>query len=267
MRVAATVYSGIRYRRRRSKGFAKFLRRKSIVWWAVLGLATFFALNLVYQVIRKPGELFAPVSGSFAKNPAATWQSYGALFEKYSTSIISSELLAALAQVESDGNPVARTYWRWQWSWNPLEIYRPASSALGMFQLTDGTFAEARKFCIRDHRVASEEPRSHSSSCWFNGFYTRTLPSHAVELTAAYLHQSVIDTLAARRAVKASPSQQQKLAAVIHLCGVKKGETFAARGFRAAPGELCGTHSLQRYLSQIDLMKKRFAQLAASSGD
>lgn len=262
MRVAATVLSGVRYRRRKSRRFAKLLRKRRFVFWCILGLAAFFALNLVYQVIRKPGELFAPVSASFAKNPAATWQSYGALFEKYSTSIIAPELLAALAQVESDGNPVARTYWRWQWSWNPLEIYRPASSALGMFQLTDGTFAEARKYCIRDHRVASEEPRPNSSSCWFNSFYTRTLPSHAVELTAAYLHQRVVDTLAARRAIKASPIQKQQLAAVIHLCGLKRGETFAARGFRAAPGELCGTHSLQRYLTQIDLMKKRFARLA-----
>jgi len=260
--VAATVLSGVWYRRRRSRGFVKLLRKRSVVWWCVLGLAASFALNLIYQVIRKPGELFAPVSGSFAKDPRSTWQSYGALFEKYSTSIIPPELLAALAQVESDGNPVARTYWRWQWSWNPLEIYRPASSALGMFQLTDGTFAQARKYCIRDHRVASEQPRPNSGSCWFNGFYTRTLPSHAVELTAAYLHQSVVDTLAARQAIKANALQKQKLAAVIHLCGVKKGETFAAKGFRAAPGELCGTHNLQRYLSKVDSMKKRFARLS-----
>jgi len=219
---------------------------------------------LIYQVIRKPGELFAPVSGSLSKSPASTWQSYGALFEEYSTSIISPELLAALAQVESDGNPIARTYWRWQWSWNPFEIYRPASSALGMFQLTDGTFAEARKYCIRDHKVVTEDPWRDPSSCWFNGFYTRTLPSHAAEMTAAYLHQSVVNTLAAHRATKASRAQKQKLAAVIHLCGLKRGETFAAHGFRVAPGELCGTHSLPRYLTQIDLMKKRFARLAGN---
>jgi hypothetical protein len=219
---------------------------------------------LVYQVIRKPGEIFAPVSGSLAKTPASTWQSYGALCEKYSTSIVSPELLAALAQVESDGNPVARTYWRWQWSWNLFEIYRPASSALGMFQLTDGTFAEARKYCIHDHKVATEDPKQNSDSCWFNGLYTRTLPSHAIELTAAYLHQSVVNTLAARGTTKASPGQKQKLAAVIHLCGLKRGETFAAAGFRVTPGALCGKHNLQRYLGQIDLMKKRFARMAGS---
>src|SRR3989442_11702471 len=159
---------------------------------------------------------------------------------------------------------MARTYWRWRLSWNPFEIYRPASSAVGMFQITDGTFAVARKYCIRDHTVVTEGPWYDPSSCWFNSLYARSLPSHAVEMTAAYLHQSVVDTLAARRTAKVSRAQKQKLAAVIHLCGVKRGETFAARGFRVAPRERCGTHSLERYLIQIDLMKKRFARLAGS---
>jgi hypothetical protein len=235
-----------------------------MVSWCVLGIVGFFALNLIYQIIRKPGELFAPISGSLSKSPVSTWQSYGALFEEHSTSIISPEFLAALAQVESDGNPMARTYWRWQWSWNPFDIYRPASSAVGMFQITDGTFAVARKYCIRDHTVVAEGPWYDPSSCWFNSLYARSLPSHAVEMTAAYLHQGVVDTLAARRTAKVSRAQKQKLAAVIHLCGVKRSETFAARGFRVAPRERCGTHSLERYLIQIDLMKKRFARLAGS---
>lgn len=232
--------------------------------WCVLGIVGFFALNLIYQVVRKPGELFAPISGSLSKNPASTWESYGAIFEEHSTSIISTEFLAALAQVESDGNPVARTYWRWQWSWSPFEIYRPASSAVGMFQITDGTFAEARQYCIRNHTVVSEGPWHDWNSCWFNSLYARILPSHATELTAAYLHRSVVDILAARHTAKVSLMQKQRLAAVIHLCGPKRGETFAARKFRAMPGEHCGTHSLQPYLTQIDLMKKRFAQLAGN---
>jgi len=219
---------------------------------------------LIYQVIRKPGEIFAPISGSLSKSPASTWQSYGAVFEERSTSIISREFLAALAQVESDGNPIALTDWRWQWSWNPFEVYRPASSALGMFQITDGTFAEARKYCIRDHTVVTEGPWYDLSSCWFNSLYARTLPSHAAEMTAAYLHRKVVDTLAARGTAKVSLAQKQKLAAVIHLCGLKRGETFAARGFRVTQGELCGTHRLQRYLIHIALMTQRFARLAVN---
>jgi hypothetical protein len=236
--------------------------KRAIVWWCVLGIAGFFALNLIYQVVRKPGEMFAPISGTLSKSPVSTWESYGALFEEYSTSFISPEFLAALAQVESDGNPVARTYWRWQWSWKPFEIYRPASSALGMFQMTDGTFAEARKYCVRDHTVLTEGRWDDPNSCWFNSLYTRTLPSHSIEMTAAYLHQSAVNILATRRTAKTSMAQKQRLAAVIHLCGLKRGDAFAARGFQLTPGELCGTHSLQRYLTQIDAMKKRFARLA-----
>jgi len=37
---------------------------------------------------------------------------YGPLFRRHSTVVITPELLAALAQVEGAGNPVARTYWR-----------------------------------------------------------------------------------------------------------------------------------------------------------
>jgi hypothetical protein len=259
--MTAIVHSGVRYLRRKSRKSRTLHWKGAIVLWCVLGIVGFFALNLIYQVVRKPAEVFAPISGSLSKNPASTWESYGALFEEHSTDIISAEFLAALAQTESDGNPLAHTYWRWQWSWSPFEIYRPASSAVGLFQITDGTFAEARKYCIRSHTVMSEGPWHDLKSCWFNHLYARIVPTHAIEMTAAYLHQRVLGILAVRNAAKVSLAQKQKLAAVIHLCGAKRGESFAARGFRAARGELCGTHSLERYLAQIDLMRKRFARL------
>jgi hypothetical protein len=264
--VTATLYSAIRYGRQKPRRSSRFHWKGALIWYCALAIGAFFALNWIYQVIRKPGEIFAPVSDSFLKSPESTWRSYGPLFEQYSTNIISPEFLAALAQVEGSGNPIAHTYWRWQWSWNPFEVYRPASSALGMFQITDGTFAEARKYCVRDHKVVSDGPWYDLSSCWFNSLYTRTLASHASEMTAAYLHRKVVNTLAAQRAAKVSLAQQQKLAAVIHLCGLKRGETFVARGFRVTPGERCGTHSLRRYLIQVDLMKKVFARLRGGNG-
>jgi hypothetical protein len=263
--VTATVYSGIRYFRQKSRRVTRSRWKGAIVWYCVLAIGGFFGLNWIYQVIRKPGEIFAPVSASLSKSPESTWQSYERLFEKHSTNIISPEFLAALAQLEGSGNPIARTYWRWQWSWNPFDVYRPASSALGMFQITDGTFAEARKYCIRDHKVVTDGRWYDLRSCWFNSFYTRTIPSHSIEMTAAHLHRSVVDTLAARPTPKVSLAQQQKLAAVIHLCGLKRGESFVRRGFRATPGECCGTHSLQRHLNQVDLMRKRFARLRGIS--
>ena len=264
--MTASVYSGTRrYFGQKSRGVIRPRWKGAIAWYCVLAIGGFFGLNWIYQVIRKPGELFAPVSASLSKSPESTWQSYGSLFEKHSTNIISPEFLAALAQLEGSGNPIARTYWRWQWSWNPFEVYRPASSALGMFQITDGTFAEARKYCIRDHQVVPDGPWYNPRSCWFNIFYTRTLASHSSEMTASYLHRAVVNTLAAHRTPKISLAQQQKLAAVIHLCGLKRGETFVTQGFRATASERCGTHRLQRYLVKVDLMKKQFARLRGVS--
>src|SRR5207302_10778664 len=106
-------------------------------------------LNIAYQMIRKPTELFVFVGHALDKDPSETWRQYGPLFRKLSTATITPELLAALAQVESSGNPVARTYWRWRWSLNPLAIYRPASSAIGLFQMTDPARTEAARFRIR----------------------------------------------------------------------------------------------------------------------
>jgi hypothetical protein len=246
---------------RRSKKIRRCHRKHVIVWYCVLAIVGFFALNWIYQLIRKPGEIFAPISDAFSKSPESTWQSYGGLFEKYSTSLLPPEFLAALAQIESTGNPIPRTYWRWQWSWNPFEVYRPASSALGMFQITDGTFAQARKYCIRHHQVVSEGPWHDLGSCWFNGLYFRTLAAHSSEMTAAYLHRSVVNALAAHRTARVRVAQKLELASVIHLCGLKRGKTFVAQGFRVAPGERCGNHNLRRYLTQVELMRKRFARL------
>ncbi len=227
-----------------------------IVVLAVALVVVWSAANWTYQVIRKPSELFFPVSGTLTKAPAETWRSYAPLFRRHSTAVITPELLAALAQVEGAGDPVARTYWRWQVAWHPFEVYRPASSAVGMYQITDPTFREARRYCVRDHVVVEDE-------CWFRGLYTRVLPSHAVELTAGLLDRGVARTLERRRIAAATPRQKQDLAAIIHLCGEGAGDAYARRGFRLTPGQRCGDHDPARYLAQVNGMKRYFARLAA----
>jgi hypothetical protein len=241
-----------RWARRRLKGAPR---------WAQIGVALSILLlvsaaaNLAYQVARKPTELFFPIGSALDKSPAETWRDYGPLFRRYSTAAIPPELLAALAQVEGAGNPVARTYWRWRLTWHPFGLYEPASSAVGMYQMTDGAFAEARRFCIRDHAVVEE--------CWLNGLYTRVLPSHAIELAAIYLDRKVAAILAERPPLHASARQKQDLAAIVHLCGAGPARAFARRGFRLAPGERCGDHAAAAYLSGVHGMARRFQSLAA----
>jgi len=157
---------------------------------AIVVVTLWSAVNWTYQVIRKPTELFFPVSGAFTKTPRETWRQYGPLFRAHATDVITPDLLAALAQIEGAGNPVARTYWRWRLTWNPFRVYEPASSAVGMYQITDATFREAKRFCIHGHVVVENGAWYDPSSCWFNSLYTRVVPSHAVEMTAALLDRS-----------------------------------------------------------------------------
>lgn len=226
---------------------------------ALLVVAIWVAVNWVYQVIRKPSELFFPVDRVLAKAPSDTWRQYGSVFRAHSTAVITPELLGALAQVESAGDPLARTYWRWQLGWNPLALYLPASSAVGMFQLTDATFQEARRYCIHDHVVVEAGPWNELRSCWFNHLYTRVIPSHAVELTAALLDRQVARVLARHRLAGAALKQKQDLAALIHLCGEGAGSAYARRGLRLTPGQRCGDHDVRRYLGQVNALKRQFA--------
>jgi hypothetical protein len=223
---------------------------------AAMAIAVFAVTNLVYQVLRKPTEIFFPISGVFNKAPAETWRRYAVLFREYSTASVTPELLAALAQVESMGNPLARTYWRWRLTWNPFAIYQPASSAVGMYQMTDAAFAEARRHCITRHVVVED-------SCGFSGFYTRILPSHAVELTAVLLDRGVAAILGRRTGPLATPRQKQELAAIVHLCGAGPASAFARRGFHPTAGERCGDHDVAAYLAQVDATRRQFLRLAA----
>ena len=206
--------------------------------------------------------MFFPLDGVLAKTPAQTWSEYGPLFREHSTAVMTPELLAALAQAEGAGNPVARTYWRWRVAWNPTEVYRPASSAVGMYQITDARFAEARRYCIRNHVPVEDGAWHDLRSCWFNAFYFRVLPSHAIEMTSAFLDRRVAQTLAQQRIAGATLQQRQDLAAVIHLCGASVAEAYARRGFRPGAREHCGDHDLRAYLARLNALKRNFSLLS-----
>ena len=223
------------------------------------------SVNWVYQVVRKPSELFFPVSDDWYKTPSQTWRNYGALFVTHATPIMTPELLAALAQQEASGNPLARTYWRWSATSNFFEIYRPASSAVGMYQFTDGTFDEARHYCIRNHRVIADGPWYDWHSCWFNKLYARVIPSHAVELASSNLDRRVREILARQGIRRASLRQQQELAIITHLCGAGAAARYAAHGLQLRPAQRCGSHDPRDYITRVMTLAQTFARLRGNS--
>jgi hypothetical protein len=137
-------------------------------------------------------------------------------------------------------------------------VYKPASSAVGLYQMTDAVYAEAARYCIRRHTVVDAD-------CWFNSLYVRAVPSHAVELTAVYLDRKVAGLLASTLGTTASPQQKQDLAAFIHLCGSTPAWTFMRRGFQVIAGERCGDHLVATYLAKVNAMKRQFFRLAANN--
>ena len=256
----STLLKGIESWRKRVQWLQSKLkalpRATRVVVVSVVLVAVFFATNLVYHVLHKPTEVFSPVSGGFNKTPIETWRAYAPLFREYSTASISPELLAALAQVESAGNPIANTYWRWRLTWNPYAVYQPASSGAGMYQMTDAALAEAQGYCILHHTVVED-------GCSSRGLYSRVVPCRAIELAAVFLDRNITAILGHRRAVTVSRQRKEQLAAIIHLCGAGPAKAFARRGFHLLPGERCGDHDVAAYLAEIDAMMQKFARLSA----
>ena len=232
-------------RRRLWKKFRRLPVHTQIGAALVAAALVWSVVNVVYQVIRKPTELFFPVSATLYKTPAETWDAYAHLFRRHATDVMTPELLAALAQVEGSGNPIVRTYWRWSWAVDPFEVYRPASSAVGMYQFTDGTFEQASHYCIHDHVVVEEGPWYAWRSCWLNELYFRVVPSHAIELTSAFLDREVADGAGAARIHGATRLQKQRLAALIHLCGGRGRRPLRPQRLRA-PRAVCAAATTPR---------------------
>ena len=159
---------------------------------------------LVYQILHKPTEVFALIPGESNKAPIETWRQYAPLFREYSTASISPELLAALAQVESAGNPIARTYWRWSLTSDPFAVYQPASSAVGMYQMTDAALSEAQGYCILHHSVVE-------TGCSATLLHSRVVPRHATELTAVFLDRNLAAILGHGRKTKFGRQQREEI--------------------------------------------------------
>ena len=124
---------------RRLPALARRLGRLPRLAWALIGLLVFAGVDVVYQVAHKPSELVALLP-SAPKPPEETWTAYGDLFRENATPLVRAELLAALVQAESSGDPLALPPWRFRFTLDPRGVYGPSSSAVGIMQMTDGNY-------------------------------------------------------------------------------------------------------------------------------
>ena len=220
---------------------------------AVFGVTT----NFLWQIYQKPAEVVALLGWSKAKSHKNTWATYEGFFKEHSTRLMTPSFLAALAQIESAGNPLATPQWKFRFTDRLSRIFSPQSSSVGLYQFTSGTFEKARKYCIQGGEA-------QSTNCWMNSVYARIFPSHSIEVASAYLDTEV------RRMMKKykkrlNKNMAQNLAGIIHLCGSKKAEVYFKSSFNSRKLGKCGTHNPTVYLKRLRQSRRAFDRISQSS--
>ena len=233
-------------------------KRIRLLFAIIVGVTVLAGVNWVYQIYNNPVILFGMFSSGNYKSSNSTWKSYEHLFERHSTPIMTKEYLAALAQAESAGNPIITPEWKFRFTTDFFKIYAPASTSAGLYQYTKPTFKDAKRFCIHNHKVALKGSILDLKSCWFNNFYSRLWPSHAIEMTSARLHYYVEKLLDNAGITNASLSDKHKLASIIHLCGTGRGKRFVASGFHFSSVPKCGSHSTKVYYNRINRIMRSY---------
>lgn len=243
-------------KRRKIKKVKKFFNLYIVIATVVLSIVS---INFIFQIAKKPAELLSALSMHNKKSPESTWSNYNYYFNKHSTKEMTPSFLAALAQIESAGNPLATPEWKFKWTGNILNFFAPASSSVGLFQFTDGTFRKAKKYCIQENKVIKDGPWNNPNTCWFNSLYLRTSASDSIEMTSAYLTLSLKKILSKQQlSIK---RLVYKTAAIIHLCGIHRAKKYKKNGFKISQLNRCGTHSVFRYVKRVIRLEKRFSRL------
>jgi hypothetical protein len=214
-------------------------------------IVVIFLINAIYQIFLNPIHLFSFISKPFSKTPQQTWDAYSEIFQRQGDTRITPELLAAIAQVESAGNPLAAPPWQFSLSTDVAQLFAPASSAFGIMQITKGTFETMRK-------LAKEEGRP-------TPVMTRLRVEDSVQLSAIHLRRSIQDLIGDRGWDKLDRRRSTHLASVIHLCGPEVGKRLIKLQYRTERLPRCGSHWPEVYSNRVWELRQYFEKNALSS--
>lgn len=207
-----------------------------------------FLINLAYHTYQNPIHLLSFAAKPFYKTPLQTWQSYRETFERHGDERITPPLLAAIAYVESSGNPLAAPPWKWSISTDVAEIFAPASSAFGLMQITKGTFQTMRQ-------IAKEEGKPVP-------IMTRLRVEDSVQLSAIHLRRKVQELIGERGWAKLDRRRSTQLASVIHLCGPEIGRKLVKFGYKTERLPRCGSHWPEVYTNRVWDLRQQFEKLS-----
>lgn len=205
----------------------------------------------VYHVYKHPSLVFYPVSVFFNKTTYETWEEYQDEFYYYGSKKVEPEFLGALAQTESMGNPFALTYWQLGWSSNPLNWYRPASTATGILQVTQGTWKDMKQYCLGEGGVKYAK---NLGACPANMFRFRIFPTHAIHMVSAWFHKH-------SQPLALTGKLQRKYLSVLHLCGKSKAKLLRKKGFNLSKIGRCGSHNPRNYFAKVERIYKKIKQI------
>ncbi|MEC9282814.1 MAG: hypothetical protein VX642_08880 [Bdellovibrionota bacterium] len=241
-------------KKKRSKKLSKKQKKSKTKLWGKYHAFVFLIFlwglsNIAHQVYRHPSILFLPISVFFNKTVFETYESYGDVIHENAGNKIDPFFMASLIQVESMGNPLATTYWSFNFLTEPWKMYAPASTATGLLQVTKPTWDTVLKYC----QNAKASVRNQSCNHWFGSY--RVFPSHAIELTSFWFkkHLSKWKNLSSRNA--------RQTLAVLHLCGPAKAKRFIRNSFHWGSLGRCGSHSPSAYYSKVERQRKRLKSI------
>lgn len=229
---------------------AKQEKSSNRVWLSVKLIMAILLLNLVFQIYQNPIHIFSFVSRPFSKTPQQTWKQYGEVFQELGDSHLTPELLAAIAQVESNGNPLAAPAWKVEATTDLAQIFAPASSAFGLMQITKGTFESMRI-------IAKSE--GHPTP-----IMTRLSARDQIQLSVLHLRRNIQEILGQKGWEKLDRKRTTSLASVIHLCGPEIGRRLTKSGFRAERLPRCGSHWPQVYIQRVWELRQTFEKMTAA---